>query len=589
MQVLSRNRWLCVLLLLPACGGGGGGGETVDGGSDGGTQPDSATDTRADVVRLDVYREDGNTGGDGNTGTDSNNQTDGNATDGSATLVWGAFGPVVSPTQTLIEINVTSVPEAGGPTIMTLNADTDRGAEVPVIFKSGTYAMDATLPNGTIELRGASTRLSSQKSYTIKLDDAEPGWEGTHTIFLNKHPYDLTRLRNKLAFDLFYAIPELMTLKTAWVHLTIDGQDYGLFTQVEHVGPRFKREHGFGDTAGPLYKPKLFEFGLVPALKLQSDPTYNEDAFEALVEIKGTKDHVAFMAMLRAVNDGGRNINDVVAQHFDRKNYLTWLAVNILTRNLDTTTQNFYLAASANSDRFIFIPWDYDGAWGFYEQPNESGNVLPRWRSGVSNWWPAPLHRRFLSDPNNLNQLKARVDQLAAEFFTNARIKALTDVYKPLVMGAINKTPDLSRLPTHDSDKMAAWNTEVDRLLTIVAQEKVRFHDTLARPMPFFLGTPLVGEASVMFNWDRAVDVHGDTVSYDLQISTTPDFASLTVEQTGIAGTVMLLPQTLPPGTYYWRVIARDSVDPTNNWQVAFDEVRMNNIRYMGVKTFTVQ
>jgi spore coat protein H len=585
MRTRSTRDWLYALLLLSACGGGGGG-ETVDGAitPDGGT-PDGATDLKADVVRLDVYRE------DGGPGTDGSNQTDTNPTDASTVLEWGAFGPVVSPAQTLVEVNVESRPVDGGATIEMLNATSDRESEleVPVIFRSGSYGMAATAPNATIELRGASTRLNRQKSYTVKIDKTEPGWEGTHTIYLNKHPYDLTRLRNKLAFDLFYGIPELMTLRTAWVHLTIDSVDYGLFTQVEHVGPRFKREHGFGAIDGPLYKPKVFEFVLHSALKVKSDPTYNKDEFEKIVEIKGTDDHVRFMDMLRAVNDGGRDINDVIARYFDRKNYLTWLAVNILVRNLDTTSQNFYLAASADSDRWTFIPWDYDGAWGFYEQPNQTVNILPRWRSGVSNWWPGTLHRRFLSDPKNLEQLKDRVDQLASEFFTSARIRALTDVYKPLVMAAINKTPDLPRLPTADSDKMAAWNTEVDRLLTIVAQEKARFHDMLARPMPFFLGTPLVGTSSVMFNWDRALDLEGDTVAYDLQIATTPDFASLTVEHKNISTTLMIVQQALAPGTYYWRVIARDSVDPTNNWQVAFDEVWVDNTRYMGLGKFTVE
>ena len=60
----------------------------------------------------------------------------------------------------------------------------------------------------------------------------------------------------------------MKTLKTAWVNLTIDGTPYGLFTQVEHAGPRFLRERGFGD-GGLLYKAKVFEF--VPLRRLQAD------------------------------------------------------------------------------------------------------------------------------------------------------------------------------------------------------------------------------------------------------------------------------------------------------------------------------
>jgi spore coat protein H len=555
---------------------------TMDAAAVDATAPDTGTDTR---LTVDTIKRDTAPGTDGGS-TDSMMSPD-TAPD-TGPIVWGAFGPVVSPAQTLIEVALTSVPTSGGHTITTLNADTDPEATVPVIFRSGTYGMSASAPNGEIKLRGASTRLSNQKSYTVELTETEPTWEGTHTIFLNKHPYDLTRLRNKLSFDLFASIPELKTLKTAWIHLTIDGTDYGLFTQVEHAGPRFLRERGFGD-GGLLYKAKQFEFVMQDAFKPTTDPTYDKAEFQKYLEIKGAKDHTRLLAMIAAVNDGNQPIDSVVARYFDRKNYLTWLAVNLLTRNLDTTTQNFYLAASATSDVWTFVPWDYDGGWGFYEQPNQAAGFLPRWRSGISNWWAATLHRRFLSVPANLQQFKERVDQLASQFFTAERIKALTDVYKPLVWAAINKAPDLGSLPTSASNKMQGWEAEVDRLLTIVAAERTRFYDLLERPMPFFLGTPLVGEGSMMFNWDRAVDLQGDAVKYDLQISTTPDFATLAFERTGHSEILMMVNEDLPAGTYYWRVTARDAKDPTNNWQVAFDEVRKDATRYMGVGTFVVE
>jgi spore coat protein H len=573
MRIWVGKSLLGATLVLGACGGGSGNMVAVDAAT-----PDGAVDVSPDT-RVDARR-DTSPGGDGM----------GQPSPDTGPLVWGAFGPIESPTQVLLEVALTSVPEAGGPTIADLNAMPNAVPElrVPVIFQSGDYGMGLSAPNGTIELRGATSRRSPQKSYSVKLADAEPAWGGTHTIFLNKHPYDLTRLRNKLSFDLFAALPELKTLRTAWVHMTIDGQDYGLFTQVEHVGPRFLRERGFGEGAA-LYKAKVFEFVKLPQLKLASDPTYDKVAFEQILEIKGSKDHIRLLDMINAVNDGNLPINDVIARFFDRKNYLTWLAVNILTRNLDTTSQNFYLANQAGTDLWSFVPWDYDGGWGFYEQPAEAGAILPRWRAGLANWWAPTLHRRFLSDPANLQQLSERVDQLAATFFTAERIKALTDAYKPLVRAAIFKAPDLARLPTGPdaTDKMAVWEAEVDRLLTIVAQERTAFHDLLQRPMPFFLGRPVVADGSIMFSWQRSDDLQGDAVLYDLEISTTPDFATLAFTRTGYSDTFMLVSQELPAGTYYWRVTARDGT-AADSYQVAFDEVRIDTTRYMGVGSFVV-
>ena len=46
--------------------------------------------------------------------------------------------------------------------------------------------------------------------------------------------------------------------------------------------------------------------------------------------------------MLTAVNDTSNDINDVIEEYFNRDNYLTWFAVNILTGNRDTINQNFF-------------------------------------------------------------------------------------------------------------------------------------------------------------------------------------------------------------------------------------------------------
>ena len=200
------------------------------------------------------------------------------------------------------------------------------------------------------------------------------------------------------------------------------------------------------------------------------------------------------------------------------------------------------------------------------------------------------LHRRFLAEPVNLQQLTERVDQLATGFFTRARIKALTDSYKELVRAGINHLPDLSA-PAHHAGgleaRMQAWDAEVERLQNIPAEEQARFHAMMDRPMPFFLGTPLVGDGSVMFGWDPAEDLKGDTIQYDLQVSTSPTFATMAYEKTDFSELLVTV-EDLPPGTYYWRVIARDDVNPGSNWQLAFDEVHIDNTRHMGVGTFVV-
>jgi spore coat protein H len=511
---------------------------------------------------------------------------------------WAPFAPSAAPAQTLLVLQVTTAPAPGGPTIADLDRDTDPARKphptVPVILRAADYGQGVTAPNGTIQVRGQFSRLSPQKSYTIKLLDQAPPWQGTHTIQLNKHPYDLTRLRNKLSFDLFAALPELTSLKTAFVQLFIDGKDMGLFTQVEHVGHRYLREHGFGEDA-PLYKAERFEFLPDPALKLGTDPGYSQAAFEAILSIGGGggggKDHGPLLAMLADLNNPRLAINDVFERHFDRKSYLTWMAVNVLLRNLDTSSQNFYLAYSAGQRRWRFVPWDFDGGWGFYQQPNQAEVVLARWHDGLANWWGAVLHRRFFSEPTNLQQFRERLAQLANEFFTRERIEKLIGSYIPIVAAAIARPPDAPLLPTDPADSTAAaqqWAAEVSRLIEVVPDEAARVEEQLERPMPFFLGVPSIAGGRVTLTWDPSFDLQGDAVHYDVLVARAPDLDQVVYETSGLDTLQLTIPQPFGRGTYYWRVTARDAKDPETNWQFPFDEVVVAGTHHSGMGTFTV-
>jgi spore coat protein H len=370
----------------------------------------------------------------------------------------------------------------------------------------------------------------------------------------------------------------------------IDGQDQGLFTQIEHVGSRYLREHGFGADA-PLYKAEQFEFLPLPALKPASDPSYSKAAFEAILEIEGPRDHNRLLAMLADLNDPHLAINQVFERHFDRKVYLTWMAVNVLLRNLDTSSQNFFLVCPLAADRWRFIPWDFDGAWGFYDQPNQHDLVLPRWRNGLANWWGAMLHRRFFSEPTNLQQFDERLTQLATTFFTRERIATLIDSYRPIVAAAITREPDFRQLPTalgDTTDALKQWQVEVERLLTIVQTEQARFFGLLERPMPFFLGVPTIRGGMVKLNWGPAHDLQGDGVLYDLTVARAPDLQEVVYETSGLPVAELALPQPLPASRYYWRVIARDTRDPETSWQLPFDELTLDGTRHLGVATFTV-
>ena len=81
----------------------------------------------------------------------------------------------------------------------------------------------------------------------------------------------------------------------------------------------------------------------------------------------------------------------------------------------------------------------------------------------------------------------------------------------------------------------------------------------------------------------------GHALSYDFQIARTPDFAAgaIAFEKKGLTETSVVA-DGLAPGTYYYRVIVRDTTDPTTLYQTAFDSLEANGRRHDGVRTVTI-
>ncbi len=343
----------------------------------------------------------------------------------------------------------------------------DSDANVPEIdahFVIDGFADDGKAKNDTLSLRGHSTRLADQKSYRIKLAKDAGLWRGEQTLQFNKHPYDLIRVRNKLAFDLFRDIPHIPSLRTQFVQMQITNfdksgkqyatNDYGLFTHVEKMGKEYLVNRKL-PTDGNIYKAEDFEFFLNDNLTLDDKgAALNKDNFEKTLGLEAdNKNHQTLIAMLTALNDDSKSFDTVFGQYFDKSNYLTWLATSILMGNRDTINQNFALYQPKDSNKFYFLPWDYDGAFGFEGQPDQkkAGELYAPWQLSVANWWSVPLHKRFLQDPKHLTELKQAVDEVYSKYLTEAKVQAKLDSYKPLIQPLISVVPDKAFLPLVDT------------------------------------------------------------------------------------------------------------------------------------------
>lgn len=509
-------------------------------------------------------------------------------------------GSHYSATLNLLEIKLKAI--AGEKlTIADVNADIDpfdaNEPEINVHFQSADYPDDKTASNAKLRMRGKSSRLAAQKSYRVKLNSGVALWRKEQTLQLNKHPYDLTRVRNKLAFDLFAEIPHITSLRTQFVHMLFDDDgatatadvDYGLYTHVEKMGKEFLSNRGWS-TSSNIYKAEDFTFARDARLVLNADGTpVNTTDFEKVLSIENGKDHKILLQMIEDINSEGTDFNVTFAKYFNRNNYLTWLASNILMGNWDTISQNFALLQPAGTTQFHLMPWDYDGSLGFESQPVAVPSLLyADWQLGLSNWSTSPLHRRFLQQPGNLAALENAVEELRARYLTADKIKSKLDGYKPVVEAVLMREPDLSNLDTVGSDtavRRQEWAAEYARLISVIDDNYRLFRQRLEKPMPFWQSAEVV-EGQLILSWEPAVDLQNDAVTYALQVADLPDFSSSSIRlrQEGLSETSWAT-DPLPNGTYYLQVTATDS---KGNRQNGFDRTDSDGKSYLGVYKFTV-
>ncbi len=467
-----------------------------------------------------------------------------------------------------------------------INGHDDFKPEIRVHFTSPDYPDDGLTSNASMRQRGNQSRNAPQKSFRIKLDKGLPLWRGERKIQLIKSGFDESRIRNKLSYDLFTEIPHLPSMRTQFVRLNVNDQgidqDYGLYTQVEYFGKEYLQRRGW-DKNSRIYKVEnssLWDGDPRLALDSTGNPV-NLAAFEEIFEIKRGKTHFDLINMLHDLNNVSLDFNtQVMGKYFNRDNYLTWFAVNILVNNQDTHFHNYYFYNPKNSEKFYLIPWDYDSILGMVPDNTEiTYERLPRWWFSHANFWEIELHKRFLSQPGNLQLLADAVTEIKNKYLTPAKIRAKVEAYRDIVFPVIRNSPDWNYLYLGaDPEQVAAYNHILDKLPQQVEIQYARFMDRLFDPMTFKMKAPVISanystDQNIVFSWGKSVSLTGQTITYDLDVATDKLFKPGTIIEhiTGITGLNHTLHWRHPKGTYYFRIIARDAAAPQQHWQEALN------------------
>lgn len=448
----------------------------------------------------------------------------------------------------------------------------------------GMLGYGATKANASIRVRGNSSSVMPQKSYKLALDDEAGLWRGQSNIALNKHIFDSTRIRNKLYYDLLRPIENISSLRTQFVRLFIKDEtagetaytDYGLFTQVEVPNKKYLANHGL-DSEGYLYKAISFNFEMSDGLKNFDDPDFDQAAFDAILDCKGYQDNQKLIDLVNMIADRNVDIDEIVGSYIDRENYLTWMAYNILTANIDTTMQNFYLYSPLNSQKWFFIPWDSDTMlYGQERQMEGSDKDYGGWEHGISNYWGALLHQRFLKKDANRQALADKVDELY-QTINKQSVDSAVQMYDAVARPYVLAMPDIYHLSNTVEERdviLAGMGDQLEKAYQA-------FYDSLEELMPFFMYAPEYDEATIRFSWEDAYDFSNERITYDLTVARTPQFTDPIIQVTGLESTEYQVDvEPYLGGTWYYRVTAHTASGKTSK---AMNKIQVNGVYYPGV------
>ena len=432
---------------------------------------------------------------------------------------------------------------------------------------AGEVGYGERVPNATVQIRGQTSSRNSQKNYKIELKDNKGLWNDQQTINLNKHMMDGLRFRNKMMYDLLSEVPQIMALRTQFVHLYVkdaaagetEFSDYGLYTQVEQLNKRGMRAHGL-DRNGHLYKTNHFEFyRYEDVIKTVDDPTYDEAAFEYRLEIKGNRDHTKLIQLLEAINSYSVTTEELFDTYVDEENIAYWMAYMMLTGNYDTSSRNMFLFSPQNSTKWYIIPWDNDASLRSFENSIRMYSDGGSWEEGVSNYWGNMLFRRCLMSEDFLETLDKAVQDLMDNYLTREWFENAVAEYRSVTELYVYRMPDILNAPLTRTQ----YDMVAQKLYDEVTENYRKYQESLQKPMPFYVGIPEKKETGLHVNWDVSYPLDGQPVRYDVSLAKDYNFRQVLAQKSDL-----FLPETeldvdLEPGQYFLRVRATNEAGKT--------------------------
>lgn len=354
-----------------------------------------------------------------------------------------------------------------------INAKPSEKVYVPCKMKVG----DKDYGSCEIRVRGGITKYYPKRGYRIKFpEDADhPGY--SRKINLRAEYNDPTFMRNFLAAWLFDQLTDVPTPRVRYRRLFVNGEDQGLYTEMERIGSKFRRRRG-RDPNAPLYEadpPSSLE-GKGAAAMLKVPASVYKEAYQKHSDPKDDyKDLVDFIEKtVDADHQAGTStrVRAKVATGW----YLDYLAVQAAMMGADHVRKNYYFSLQKGSTgqlRWEFYPWDMDMTFGCVWQGGAEKNLCTKLSGSIgvtvgmlsdgekATYGPSGVFFNVLIDtvlraPDLRAQFNQRICKIVGSKQWNERLPQLIDALETyLLPEVITDTKDLNETMQQFRDEVA--------------------------------------------------------------------------------------------------------------------------------------
>lgn len=303
---------------------------------------------------------------------------------------------------------------------------------------------DRTFADVAVRYKGNGTYMRSQgmekRPFKVDLDKFAKGNElaGRTTLNFANLVVDDSCLHDALGYELFRAAG-VPSPRTAYARLfrksSASVPSYlGLYALVENLDDDFAAER-FGTRKGMFFKPVTTE--------LFSDLGADWAAYKGIYDPKGKPTTaqsgrvIEFASLLTHSDDAAFAAR--VGEFVELDEFARFLAVMVLLSSYDgflNNGQNFYLWLSPESQKFQFLPWDLDNAWGRFGM---TGSTMDRAHASIMHPWMGRhrLLERVMAVPEFQSRYRQTLQELLDRVFVpeqlHRRVDELAAQLRPVV------------------------------------------------------------------------------------------------------------------------------------------------------------